>query len=265
LRPDGAGQITGQSEANGAPESLTGSYAISDNGSGTVTLTSNSTAINCNGSILFISKDKFVISASSFFSTLIGVAERQAPNVSVATLNGPYVFRDSSLLGRFEADGAGTLAGTYDYGSVEMFQGYSYFEAFPIAASYTVDDWGRVASHWQNPDLTQVFYLVTPAKFLSAYGVGYAQSAPVEPESILGRYAWNEAWTLLDETQHAIGVINPDATSFAFEYSRPATDGKGKGTIVAPIGTAPFMYPPFYVVSPSKLLFMNFEANRIEK
>ena len=265
VRLEADGTLGGQLEAGGAPVRLAGAFTIGNAGAGTIRGATMGSEIDFAASFVAVSLNKFLIMGTTRLGTVAGTAERQIGPVSLATLRGPYIFSSGSMLGRFESDGAGNLSGVYDSGGLVMFEGYTFTENVPFSATYTVDEWGRTLVQWVGSDVTAVWYLVSPTKYRDGGSLGYAQQ-PLPPDEMFGRYAGSGLpWMLLDETHYAIGSYSDGQGTFSFQFVPPNEGGTGKGSIVGEIGSHPLIFPPFYIVSHDKVLFLGSEVNRIQE
>jgi len=213
---DGSGAISsGVADSNtfgslATLQPLNGSYAVSSNGRGTMTLTGSFgpfSALHFSFYVLSGSKIRMLgLDAGSGvnpFVVLSGTAEKQQTvSLSTSTLSGDYAFVESGTtaltVGRFSADGLGGI----NSGAEDQNRNGTVSENVPFTGTYSISSNGRGLAALSAPGASSsfIFYAVSPGRAF-AMGTDTAeaptativsqQGGPFSAGSLTGGYAFD--------------------------------------------------------------------------
>jgi hypothetical protein len=292
---DGQGGISsGVFDANQAGTlsaniAFTGTYDVGLNGRGTMTLADPSGAKQY--SLYILSADRLWLLALDPVPAVRGVAERQQlPPFDNNTLMGGYVFIDdtapllgnpTAAIGRFTADGAGSIAD----GVVEETEPGTGLVSDTFTGPYNISSNGRGTMVAE--DL--IFYMVSPEKgfvldltsTVGRAGVFEAQQGgPFTTASLAGSFGFQvNGLAVSGERYNAQGQLVADIAGNlrgtrdsnqagiltegeSIDGAGYSIDSNGRGTVTDLNGNIPWSV--FYVVSPSKYFVLGLEVQSDE-
>jgi hypothetical protein len=287
IRTDAAGQITGEidgAQDNGASP-VSGSYSLNSDGTGTATVLIGGGEVIRDGMLVAISKNKFLVVGLSGMNVASVIAERQTGATKLDSLKGAYVFTSPASLGRFVADGAGTLSGVYDDVLYkELFQPPEIRRDVGFSSTFAIDEYGRFAVTYTDPSLGEqrdIFYMIAPDRLklmvtrettlfltdtLRFIGDAYAQSSWPDATTLPGRYALVPqgtfggayGWVFAESSGDMIALFTREQAPFTFKLHYPESE-TGKGDVADDFT----MLPSFYAVSADKMLLFGWDLRRM--
>ena len=301
---DGKGNITGGTddftEGSGvSSNSITGTYGISNDGTGTLTLTVAGGTLTF--AITLTSTSKAYLIEADTFANGSGSIELQSPSAVSSTPSGTFVFRmhtisasqSASLVGAITASG-GVISGSDDVLRGAVFDNSTGAPLTLTGSLSTPDSTGRgTGSITDSSGVTSnfVYYIVDSnnVRFLSsdasviALGRAEKQSGSFSVSSLSGGYAFGSRG---DDSNYLGGVAtvgtfaangkgsisagaydsvqdgNSLATSASFTGSyTAASNGRMAVTLTLPSGTAQQI---FWMVSPARAFFLTNDSTKVE-